>query len=269
MTDPTRSSSNLLGRVLGNPLVGLSPWIIFSLVEGKGRLELSAAVSLGTAIVILTLNWLNGSSPKMLEYADVVYFGALAIVVAVTGHDVHRWLELWGGEVANIALVVIVLGSILVRHPFTLAYAKSDTPKEIWNTPGFLKVNYQISWVWAIAFLIEAASGFYGDSVLKDSNNIWTGWIIQTLPLIIAAQFTIWYPNRLEALRDGKAEAEVPTVKEFLATITPWISIIGVITLAVGGAPTWFGVALIVVGLSLTRALGGNDDKAKGQSPTS
>lgn len=63
----------LIDRILANPLVGLSPWIVFSLVEGKGRLELSAGISLGTALLILCLNWLRGSSPKVLEFAYVVY----------------------------------------------------------------------------------------------------------------------------------------------------------------------------------------------------
>ncbi len=49
----------------------------------------------------------------------------------------------------------------------------------------FLRVNYLIAWVWVAAFAIEALSGFYGDAILDDSNNIWTGWIVQTLPPII------------------------------------------------------------------------------------
>lgn len=43
--------------------------------------------------------------------------------------------------------------------------------------------------------------------MLDNSNNIWTGWVIQMLPLIAAAQFTIWYPQRLDALgRQAQAE---------------------------------------------------------------
>ena len=261
----TPSSSNLsrpvprtsvLDRIMANPLVGLSPWILYSLVEGPNRLELSAAIALGLAVVILAVNWLKGGTPKMLEYSDVVYFAGLAIVVAFANADTRSWLELWGGEVANIALLVVVLGSVLIRRPFTLQNAKEDTPEEYWNAPEFLRVNYVITWVWVAAFAIEAASGFYGDAVLENSNNIWTGWIIQTLPLIIAAQFTIWYPNRLRAVREGRA-ASAPTVADFLGTVTPWIAIIGIIVLSVGGAPEWVGIGLIVAGIVATKALTG------------
>jgi hypothetical protein len=250
---PTSKVGSVIDTIMGNPLVGLSPWILYSLVEGEGRLELSAALALGLAFVILVVNWLRGESPKILEFSDVVYFGALTVIIAYASQGTITWLELWGGEVANIALLVIVAGSLLIRQPFTLQYARESTPREYWHSPEFLKVNYQITWVWAAAFFIQAASGFFGDAVLENSNNIWTGWIIQTLPLIIAAQFTIWYPNRLDAVREGRKDA--PTVADFLATITPWITVIGIIVLTACGAPEWLGITFIVVGIGLTRVL--------------
>jgi hypothetical protein len=255
---PTESPAarSVLDRIMANPLVGLSPWILYSLVEGQNRLELSAALALGLAVVILAINWITGSSPKMLEYSDVVYFAGLAVVVAFADVGTKHWLELWGGEVANAALLAITLGSVMIRKPFTLQYAREDTPREYWDQPEFLRVNYLITWVWIAAFAIEAASGLVGDAVLHDSNNIWTGWIIQTFPLIVAAQFTIWYPNRLAALREGKL-ASAPTVSDFLATVTPWITIVGIIVLAAGGAPAWVGITLVVAGILATKLLSG------------
>lgn len=266
-SEPQRGRSGtpgaVLDAILANPLAGLAPWIVYSLVEGEGRLEESAAVALGIALALLLLGWLRGSRPKLLEYSDVVFFAALAIFVAVASDDTHAWLERWSGEVANIALVAIALGSIAVRQPFTLAYAKEDAPRELWDDPAFLRTNYLITWAWAIAFLVEAASGFYGDLVLDDSNNIWTGWIIQTFPLIVAAQFTLWYPRRVEALgaiAQGE-EAVVPPVGEFIAMVCPWISIVGVIVLSMGEGPWWLGAGLIAVGVGLTKQF--KDDAAR------
>ena len=249
-----RIRSGFLDTILDSPLAGLAPWILFSMVEGPGRLELSGAVALGLAAVILSLNWIRGGTPKLLEYSDVVYFTLFTVVVAFASDPTRDWLERWGGEMANIALVVIVLGSIVIRRPFTLQYAKEGTDPEIWDTPEFLKVNYQITWVWAAAFLIQAASGFYGDWVLGESDNIWTGWIIQIWPLIIAAQFTIWYPERLHKLAIGDTE-HAPTVRDFLATITPGVTIVGIISISADAAPEWLSIALIVGGIVATRLL--------------
>ncbi len=251
-TPVANRARSALDGILANPLVGLSPWILYAIVEGKGRLELSAAVALGLAVVILSLNWIRGASPKILEYSDVAYFAGLAIVVAFAGPGLRTWLEGWGGEVANAALLVIALGSVLIRNPFTLQYAREETPEEFWHTPEFLRVNYLISWVWVVAFAIEAASGLVGDAVLHNPNNLWTGWIVQTLPLIVAAQFTIWYPARLDAIREGRSDA-IPTVRNFLATVMPWITIIGIVVLSTGGSPESVGIALIGAGIVGTR----------------
>jgi hypothetical protein len=253
-TPAHRRRNGALDAVMSNPLVGLAPWIIYSLVEGQNRLELSSALALGTAVLVLCVNWIRGGTPKMLEWSDVVYFTGLTIVIAFASAGTRTWLELWGGEVANVALFVIVLGSILVRQPFTLQYAKEDAPPEMWDEPHFLRANYVISWVWALAFFIEAASGWYGDAVLRDSNNLWTGWIIQTLPMIVAAQFTIWYPNRLRALGQGRI-SEAPTLRDFLGTVTPWITVVGILSLCFDAAPEWLGIAFIVLGIFLTKGL--------------
>ncbi len=249
-----RSIGHLVDVVLANPLVGLSPWIVYSLIEGGGRLEESSAIAFGVALAVVLVGMLRGSRPKLLEWTDTVFFAALAIIVAVASEDTHAWLERWSGEVANLALVAIAIGSIVVRQPFTLAYAKESAPPELWDNPLFLRTNYVITWVWAIAFVIEAASGFVGDLVLDDSNNLWTGWVIQTLPLIWAAQFTIWYPQRVRALgeRARGDSVAVPPVADFLAHCSPWLTVIGVIVLAMGGAPWWIGVAFIVAGVLLT-----------------
>ncbi len=264
--EPGAPEPSLLAKILGNPLVGLSPWILYSVVEGPNRLELSAAVALGLAVIILSLNWIRGGTPKLLEYADVVYFAGLAVIVAFASPGTRTWLELWGGEVANVAVFAIAFGSVVLRMPFTLQYAREDVPAEYWHEPEFLRVNYLITWVWVVAFAIEAASGFVGDAVLRDANNIWTGWIIQTLPLIIAGQFTIWYPNRLDAIREGRKQA--PTVQDFLATVTPWITITGIIALSVDGTPEWLGITLIVVGIVLTRAFSSTSTSTSTSRPT-
>ncbi len=264
-----RDGGSALDALLGNPLVGLAPWIVYSLVEGEGRMELAAAVALGIAFALLFAGKLRGDRPKLLEFSDVIFFAALAIVVAVASDSTHAWLERWSGEVVNIALVVIAVGSIVVRNPFTLAYAKEEAPPELWDNPVFLRTNYLITWAWAIAFGIEAASGFYGDLVLDDSNNIWTGWIIQTLPLIVAAQFTLWYPRRVEALGDlaRGEQATVPPLSEFLATVTPWLTAIGIIVLAMGEGPWWLGVGFIVAGGVLTHRFKDAADRAKESAP--
>lgn len=261
--------SSLLDKILANPLVGLSPWIVYAIVEGENRLELSAALALGTALLVVALGALRGSRPKALELTDVIFFGILAVVIAVSSDSTHRWLELWGGEVANAVLLFFVLGSVVVRRPFTLPYAKESTPPEQWDEPEFLRANYVIAWVWVVAFAIEAASGLAGDALLDNSNNIWTGWVIQTLPLIWAAQFTVWYPERLEALgraADGE-DVRIPPLTDLYAQLAPWLSVVGAIVFITGDAPSWLGFVFIAAGVGLQRLFQPSKDESEPAVP--
>ena len=44
--------------------------------------------------------------------------------------------------------------------------------------------------------------------MIDDSDNLWTGWIIQTAAMLAAVQFTLWYPRVVRAR--GRAAAGVP-----------------------------------------------------------
>jgi hypothetical protein len=55
-------------------------------------------------------------------------------------------------------LLAIVLGSMAVRRPFTLQYAKEQVPRGYWQHPAFLRTNYVISGAWAVAFLVMLAA---------------------------------------------------------------------------------------------------------------
>lgn len=201
---------------LDNPVVGMAPWIIFSLLVGPGRFELAVGLALASAVALIALGHLvnRGSSWKLLELADVVFFTSMAVIGALAGDGTLRWLETYAGEVANIALAVIAFGSMAVRMPFTIQYAREQVDPSLWHTRGFLRTNYMITGAWGIAFLVAAAAGAYGDLVLHNPNNIWTGWIIQILAIVAAVKFTVWYPDvaRARAVREASGLPRAHTV---------------------------------------------------------
>ena len=192
-TEPDKSEprdavhkTSVVDAVLQSPLAGLSPWILLSLLSGPGRFEESAAAALGLSLLILAASHRRGGTVKLLEVFDVVFFGVLAAIGLLASANTIRWFELWGGELTNIALVVFAFGSILLRNPFTLQYAKESTPEEYWATPLFLHINYVITAVWALAFTWSAVVGLFGDALLHDGDNFWTGWILQLLGTFFA-----------------------------------------------------------------------------------
>ncbi len=248
-----------MAGVLDNPVVGMAPWIIFSLLVGPGRFELAVGLALAAAVTLTALTHLvhRGSSWKLLELADITFFATMAVIGLLASEGTLRWLETYAGEVANIALAVIAFGSMAVRTPFTIQYAREQVDPSLWHTRGFLRTNYMITGAWGVAFLVAAAAGAIGDLVLHDPGNIWTGWIIQILAIVAAVKFTVWYPDvaRAQAVREAAGLPPEPTPwAGFLVPLAGMLVPIGIAVLIFDNM-WWLGAALIVVGTLLTKTL--------------
>ncbi|MFJ6718554.1 MULTISPECIES: hypothetical protein [unclassified Streptomyces] len=253
-TDSARSGRSLSG-FLGSPLIGMSPWIAFSILVGPGRFEwaVGAALVISLALVIGGRVAARGSSVKILEVSDLVFFAIMAVVGAVASPGTHRWLETYAGEISNLALVAIAFGSMALRVPFTIQYAREQVPPAYWTTPTFLRTNYLITAAWGVAFLVAAIAGGYGDLVLHNPNNIWTGWIIQILAIVAALRFTVWYPEVVRARARG--DRPVPSAADLLLPLAGMLVPVGIAVLVFDGDMWWLGVGLIVIGGWLTRRL--------------
>ncbi|MFD6896038.1 hypothetical protein ACFWB0_15990 [Rhodococcus sp. NPDC060086] len=198
------AGSSIIGKVLDGPLTGLAPWIFLAIFEGPGSTGWVSAVALAISVFFVVADRIRGRQLKLLGIVDVLFFAGLFIVHFFLTVDGQVWLEKWIGEISNITLVIIAVGSILIRMPFTLQYARDMVDPQFWNSPIFVRTNYIITGVWALAFAVAAAAGWYGDAVLDDNNNIWTGWVLQTGAMLCAIKFTSWYPDRVHE----KAHAE-------------------------------------------------------------
>ncbi|MFE9660160.1 hypothetical protein [Streptomyces sp. NPDC005955] len=237
--------------VWDSPLLGMTPWIVFSLLVGPSRFELSVGLALAlTAVIVITGRLRRpGGSWKLLELADVAFFALMAVVGALASPGTLRWLETYAGEVSNIALFVIAAGSMAARVPFTLPYAREQVGREVWDSPVFLRTNYVITGVWGLAFLVAAVVGAYGDLVLHDPNNLWTGWIIQILAILAALRFTRWYPEVVRGRnRPGRTP---PPLSRLLVPLGGLALPVGVVMLLFDGGPVWLAVLLIAAGLLL------------------
>jgi hypothetical protein len=244
-----------LAAALESPIVGMSPWIIFSVVVGPGRFGLAVGLALAMSVALLvTARMLyRGTSLKILEVLDVLFFAVLAGIGATSSPGTHRWLETYAGEISNLALMVIAFGSMAVRVPFTVQYGRERVGPEYWKSPEFLHTNQVITGVWGAAFLVAAIAGGFGDLVLHNPNNLWTAWIIQIAAIVTALSFTEWYPQVVRA-RNRTGEPP-PPVRNFLIPLAGLIIPVGVVSLIFDAAASWFGVGLILIGVILARAI--------------
>lgn len=230
-----------------SPLAGIAPWILMAVVNGPGRFEEAASAALGLSLLTLWVGKRRGVPVHLLEAFTVGYFGVLAVLGLVASDGAIEWLQMWAGEVSNIALAAFAISTLALRRPFTLAYAKDTTPREHWDSPVFLRINYVISAAWAGAFLFAALAGAYGDAVLRDNDNFWTAWILPIGAMICATSFTDFYPDHATEGRGSWLRA--------IDWLPPFVVVTGIVGWVSEALPTAVGVGLIVAGVVGSAAL--------------
>jgi hypothetical protein len=247
---PGRAGS-LIDAFLDSPLSGIVPWALFSLFSTPGRFEEAVCVALGLTLLTLWVGSRRGISVHSLEVFGVAFFAILAVIGLTATDGTIRWLELWAGDLTNVSLALFACATLVARRPFTVAYAKERTPQEYWESALFLHINYAISAVWAAAFAVSAVVGFIGDAVLHDSNNFWTGWVLQLAALFFAVAFTEFYPDHAGA-KDAAARGEPEELPPPISTLYDWLptfilgaGIFGWVTHAL---PVATGIGMTVVG---------------------
>jgi hypothetical protein len=126
---------------------------------GPHRHDLAVGAALGIAVLELVLGWAVGLRAKLLDVSAIIFFVALLIIGQQVGHDGRARLQCWCGEISILTLVLITVGSIAVREPFTIQYALKVTDEEAWSTPLFLHVDELLTWVWLVSFAVTGLVG--------------------------------------------------------------------------------------------------------------
>ena len=245
------SVSRVLDSFLDSPLSGIAPWILLSVAGSPGHYEAAIAIAFGFSFLILWAGHRRGDRLHSLTLFGVIFFGVLLVVRVVVGADAETWLSKWTGEMSNIALTVFAVSTLVVRRPFTLSYAKDTTPEEFWDTPGFRRINFVVSAVWAAAFALSAVFGFIGIVLLQDGDNYWTAWILQLGATFFAVAFTDVYPDYVGAKLDREAGVSTEPVPSLLSNvdwIPMYVLVVGVIGWLIDEVDDWLAVTLIVVG---------------------
>lgn len=224
-----------------SPFAGVAPWVLMSLIAGPGRFEEATSAAFGLTLVTMWAGWRRGVRVHLLEAFAAVFFGLLALIGLLAAPAVIDWLQLWAGELSNLALAVFALFTLAIGRPFTLAYAKDSTPEEHWETPLFRRINDVISAVWALAFTVSAVSGAVGDAVLRDGDNFWTAWIVPLAAIMFAVSFTDFYPDRATA-------DPAPSWTAAIDWLPPFVMVTGIAGLVSDSVPTVVGIGCIVAG---------------------
>jgi len=175
------------------------PWIAFALVAGAplGNPGLSLILAFVIAIVLTLLtSYHQLIKGYILTIVSLAFFILFFILIIGLG---QYYLANYLAILSMLLLTIVCWATILFRFPFTLQYSREGVEPERAKSPQFMRVNYIITAVWALAFtmgfaieaflLVNTSPGLLFLDNLK--------WVF----MIIAIVFTVWYPAHVHKMR--------------------------------------------------------------------
>lgn len=176
-------------------LASFAPWLAFLIIArgSMARVELALLVALTLSVVMAVLRLHRG----VIMWVGLVFFTAATIAV-IGFHNI--WTVRHLGVLANGALAVGSWATLIAGRPFTLEYARQHTDPSKWDDPLFIRVNVQLTAVWASTFTVNTVIAWV---LMK---RLWPEWACHTASyamLVAAAAFTSWYPGRVRRTRAG------------------------------------------------------------------
>ncbi|MCX4744631.1 hypothetical protein OG455_03685 [Kitasatospora sp. NBC_01287] len=172
-----------------NMLLGLAPWVLFSMIAehiGAGAVGLAALAACLGSLVLTVRGTLHGGL-KLIDAAGVLTFGALAAVGFASGHQVRTLLVDYGRGGSALVLAAVMLVSAFTV-PFTEQYARAGVDRRYWASPVFRALNRRISLLWSAVILVMAlchlSAGALQASGHGDTGNLLLNWVIPVLLIL-------------------------------------------------------------------------------------
>jgi hypothetical protein len=180
-------------------LLAFAPFIAFVVIERTVGVPAGLTAGALVAAAMLARDFLSsGRRVKILEIGTFLLFGGLTLYALAFGAD---WSVAAVRLRVDAGLFLIVLASIALRQPFTLQYAREKVAPELWDSPGFVRVNYAITIAWALAFAAMVAADLLMTYVSSIPHSV--GIVITVVALYAAVKFTGWYPQQQRTARQA------------------------------------------------------------------
>jgi hypothetical protein len=168
----------------------LAPYGAYTFLMLVTSATISVFAASAICLATITVDVARGRSVKILAMGSAIVFAAIGLYLAL----IDPKLGTLGVKLSvDIGIFVISLGSMLVRHPFTLQYAVETVPAETAAMPGFLTANYVITGAWTAAALLMMAANIA--LLYLPGLPLWSGIAVAFAARNSAIYFTKWYPE--------------------------------------------------------------------------
>jgi len=172
----------------------LLPFGVFSLLMLLTSADMALFAAAATGLAVIAWDHFRGRQLKILGAGSVVLFLGLGCYLTLVDAGLSASaIKL----TVDAGVLAISLGSLAIRHPFTLQYAREVVDAETALLPGFIKANYIITWAWTACMLLMMTGNIL--MIYLPSLPLWAGIAIAFAARSTAVYFTKWYPDYHQA----------------------------------------------------------------------
>jgi len=172
--------------------MGFIPLIVYGLLSGE-TVQSIVIASAAALVTTLVLCFSDLKKRRILAWTTVFLFGGLILAVGVLG--MIGIIPLTGILIYGI-LAAVSIGSIAAGIPFTLQYAREMVDRALWDKPGFIRVNYFMTSVWAGIFVVNLL--LCGVTYANPGSMGWPASPWTYILLVCGILFTILYPGYVQ-----------------------------------------------------------------------
>ena len=138
------------------PIICIAAFILIGRMTGFQSHAMRAGVLIILGADILALFFLNRK-----DQASPIHKG-LGLFILLAAISIWLWPDgagrlLGKAPAAGVYLVLFLVAAVppvLGRDPFTMYFARKTTPRAVWHTDVFLKINHHLTWFWAALFFV-------------------------------------------------------------------------------------------------------------------
>ncbi len=169
-------------------VLSFAPWIAFMVIARDSLWRVKMGLIVGMALAVgLGVAKINRG---VILWASLIFFACATVSVAVLE---NMWTLRYMAVLANGTLAAVTWWTLLIKKPFTLAYAREHADPALWQSPGFIHVNNVITAVWAASLSLNAVVALAKMHTIAAANPLYDALGYATL--LAAALFTVWYPR--------------------------------------------------------------------------
>ncbi len=174
------------------------PWILYFALPHV-RLPVGAVIAAFIASLYPAVSSaMRGTTIKLIDLVTLVFF-AIGVVASFASASSAAMFSQYNFVLVWALFTAMASISLLIGKPFTLQFAREQTPREFWNTPLFQHANMVITLAWAAAFAINLVVALI--ALRLGSNGAIVAGISQFIPMVGAVIFMNRYRASLQQQR--------------------------------------------------------------------